>query len=142
MDNMNYYISLIEALGFENVTANRWVRYFEYAAGINFAISIDADKRQIDYPSPIVVGDKTTSNFESNENFVVLECVCRLLQKGYDPSTIILEKRYKLGHGSSGGKSDITILKKNSDPEEQKNSPPLLIIECKTWGGRARFREK
>lgn len=131
---MNYYISLFEALEFENVSTNRWVCHFEYAAGTNLTISIDTEKRLIDYPSPIVLGDKTTSNFDSKENFVVLECVCRLLQKGYDPSTIILEKRYKLGHGASGGKSDITILKKNSDPEEQKSSPPLLIIECKTWG--------
>jgi len=85
-------------------------------------------------PKPIVLGDRTTSNFDHPENFVVLECVCRLLAKGYDPATLVLEKRYQVGRGASGGKSDITVLRRTAGEAAQKDAPPLLIIECKTFG--------
>ncbi len=50
-------------------------------------IGIDFEKKVMLYPltSGMIVNDKTTSNFEKDENFVVFECVCRLLQKGYRP---------------------------------------------------------
>ena len=38
----------------------------------------------------MVVNDKTTSNFSHPENFVVFECVCRLLDKGYRPEHLEL----------------------------------------------------
>ena len=37
---------------------------------------------------------KTTQNFSQAENWVVLECVDRLLEKGYKPQNIILEKTF------------------------------------------------
>ena len=72
------------------------------------------------------MNDKTTSNFEHPENFVVLECVCRLLEKGYRPEHIELEPRWTLGHDAKGGKADIQVK-----DDEGKS---LLIIECKTAG--------
>jgi len=73
----------------------------------------------------IKVARKTTSNFSQYETLVVLECVNRLLEKGYNPKNIILEKTWKLGHK---GKGFLDILLK----DEQGKS--FLMIECKTWG--------
>jgi hypothetical protein len=124
----------LSANGFVATGTDQWQRRFDYPATGEYVITVDTDKRTIDYPKPIVLGDRTTSNFDHRENFVVLECVCRLLAKGYEPATLILEKRYQLGRGASGGKSDVTVLRRTTDPTEQANADPLLIIECKTWG--------
>jgi type I restriction enzyme M protein len=64
------------------------------------------------------------------------------LAKGYDPATLILEKRYQLGRGASGGKSDITVLRRTIDLEDQANAHPLLIIECKNWGREHDFERQ
>lgn len=73
-----------------------------------------------------IVNERQTCNFGAPENFVVFECVDRLLSKGYKPEHIELEPKWKLGHGASGGRADI-LIKDNS-------SNSLLLIECKTWG--------
>ena len=73
----------------------------------------------------IEVTRDTTSNFSEKENFVVLECVNRLLLKGYKPENIELEPHYKVGHGTSGGFADIVV----KDEKEKY----YLIIECKTY---------
>ena len=59
------------------------------------------ENSKIDYGSKIKVWQKTTSNLTKDENLVVLECVVRLLQKGYRPESIELEKTWKSGHGTS-----------------------------------------
>lgn len=99
-------------------------------------VSIDFDNRKIIYPEDkgLIVNDKTTSNFEHPENFVVMECVCRLLEKGYRPEHIELEPRWTLGHDAKGGKADI-LVKDNAG-----NS--LLIIECKTAGAEFNKEKK
>lgn len=56
----------------------------------------------------------------------MFECVNRLLEKGYRPEHIELEKQWNLGHDSKGGRADICI-------QDEKGSM-LFIIECKTWG--------
>ena len=91
-------------------------------------VAVDFDNKKIIYPegNGLKVNDKTTSNFEHPENFVVLECVCRLLEKGYRPEHIELEPRWTLGHDAKGGKADIQVK-----DDEGKS---LLIIECKTAG--------
>lgn len=75
----------------------------------------------IDYGSEIIVHRKTTSNFSQAENFVVLECVVRLLTKGYPANSIELEKKWRVG-----GYLDVFV--KDSDQKA------YLMIECKTWG--------
>lgn len=93
------------------------------------SLSVDFDSQKISYPEEkgLKINDRTTSNFEHPENFVVLECVCRLLEKGYRPEHIELESRWTVGHDAKGGKADILV--------RNANGQPLLIIECKTWGG-------
>lgn len=84
----------------------------------------------------ITVGRDTTSNFSEPENFVVLECVDRLLSKGYSPAHIELEPHWKLGHSAKSGWADIWVRTYKTDVvlgiDEDKDS--LLIIECKTKG--------
>lgn len=89
---------------------------------VNFA------KKEIIYPEAagLVVNERQTCNFSMDENFVVLECVHRLLEKGYKPEHIELEPKWRLGRGASGGRADI-LIKDNA-------GRPLLIIECKTAG--------
>jgi len=127
-------IQFIEKLGFTN---NLFVYTKEYKLH-NYTIKIDIKKGKISYRSDekitvdrqedgqIQLGDHTTSNFEKPENFVVLECVDRLLEKGYAPNDLHIEKKWKVGHGASGGRADINVY--------GKDGKTLLIIECKTWG--------
>lgn len=72
-------------------------------------IVVDFNEKSIAYPRAMKIHDATTCNFSANENFVVLECVCRLLEKGYKPEHIELEPKWKLGHGASGGRADILV---------------------------------
>lgn len=90
-------------------------------------MSADWNKCELIYPAAVKINDRTTCNFAHPENFVVFECVHRLLEKGYRPEHIELEKRWNLGHDSKGGKADICVY-----DEDGKNT--LCIIECKTSG--------
>lgn len=92
------------------------------------SLEIDIAKETITYPETqgLKVNERQTCNFSHPENFVVFECVHRLLEKGYKPEHLELEPKWKLGHGASGGRADILV-------RNQQNKP-LLIIECKTPG--------
>ena len=74
-------------------------------------MSADFKNKQLNYPENFgfTINDRTTCNFEHPENFVVFECVHRLLEKGYRPEHIELEKRWNLGHDAKGGKADICV---------------------------------
>lgn len=88
----------------------------------------DFAKQELIYPvtQGLKVNSRQTCNFTDSENFVVFECVHRLLEKGYKPEHLELEPKWKLGHGASGGRADILI--------RDNAKKPLLIIECKTAG--------
>lgn len=113
---------LLHALSFEKKGAIYRKTFGSAVLEVNFT------KKEITYPEDagLIIKERQTCNFEANENFVVLECVHRLLEKGYKPEHIELEPKWKLGHGASGGRADILI--KGNDGR------PLLIIECKTAG--------
>jgi len=91
-------------------------------------LRVDFDKQELIYPEDkkLKVNERKICNFKANENFVVFECVFRLLEKGYKPQHIELEPRWQVGHGASGGRADILI--------RDNDGKALLIIECKTWG--------
>lgn len=91
-------------------------------------LAVDFAKGELLYPEVegLKVNERQTCNFSANENFVVFECVHRLLEKGYRPEHIELEPKWKLGHGASGGRADI-LIKDNA-------GKALLIIECKISG--------
>jgi len=118
---MNYK-NFIQTLGFtpkENTSGIFYKKYNGYAIEIDFENSI------FNFGNKIKGESKTTQNFSQAENWVVLECVDRLLEKGYLPQNIVLEKTWRTGHGTSG-RLDILI---NRD-----NGSAYLMIECKTWG--------
>ena len=58
----------------------------------------DFAKKKLYYPASIRSRERNDS-FAAPENFVVFECVHRLLKKGYRPEHIELEKQLQLGHG-------------------------------------------
>ncbi|MUU78464.1 restriction endonuclease subunit S [Winogradskyella endarachnes] len=114
---------LIQALGFKPKENTSGIFHKKYNS---YAIEIDFEKKQFDFGNKITAGRETTQNFSQQENWVVLECVDRLLEKGYKPENIILEKKYKVGHGASGGWLDILVTREDGSA--------YLMIECKTWG--------
>ena len=89
-------------------------------------LTVDFGQQKLIYPEGLKVNRQDTCNFSQNENFVVFECVHRLLEKGYKPEHLELEPTWQVGHGASGGRADILV-------RDQENNP-LLIIECKTAG--------
>lgn len=95
----------------------------------DFELKADFKNLQLIYPEDVgfTVNERQTCNFKQAENFVVFECVHRLLTQGYHPKHIELEPKWQVGHGASGGRADI-LVKDNDDKA-------LLIIECKTAGG-------
>lgn len=118
---MNYK-NFIQTLGFkpkENTSGIFQKKYNGYA------IEIDFEKSIFNFGKKIKGESKTTQNFSQAENWVVLECVDRLLEKGYQPQNIVLEKTWRTGHGTSG-RLDILVTRDNGSA--------YLMIECKTWG--------
>lgn len=105
-----------------------WTKtYTEYD---DYTIRLDFDNEKIEYADNsksedkrITVSNKTTSNFEKEENFVVLECVNRLLEKGYKPASLTLEYGWSGGH-STTDRLDIMV---------KMDGRSYLMIECKTW---------
>ena len=89
-------------------------------------LKVDFGKQRLIYPDKLKVNRQDTCNFLQSENFVVFECVHRLLVKGYKPEHLELEPTWRIGHSASGGRADILV-------KDQQNNP-LLIIECKTAG--------
>ena len=124
MIDRNNFKQVLRALGF---TEHKHIfsKQFSYLTGD--VMSADWNKGELSYPNKVKVNDRTTCNFEHPENFVVFECVHRLLKKGYRPEHIELEKRWNLGHESKGGKADICVYDKDGQNI-------LFIIECKTSG--------
>jgi len=117
------YKKLIQTLGFtpkENTSGIFQKKYGKYT------IEVDFEKKQFNFGGKINFGDstKTIQNIIKPEDWVVFECVNRLLEKGYQAQNITLEKAYRLGHNS--GKVDILVT--------HNDGSAYLMIECKTWG--------
>lgn len=128
----DYAKNIIAKMGFTPQNGKNNVYFKAYPLHNGYVICVDFDAEKIEYytqdtptEARISLGDGTTSNFSHAENFVVLECIDRLLEKGYSPSCIELEKTYPSGRGHSG-RLDILV----STPE----GVPYLMVECKTWG--------
>ena len=100
-------------------------------------MQVDFTNQKLIYPKDLytesdsVTGFTTTDGKARNENFVVFECVHRLLEQGYKPQDLVLEKTWKLGHTGKSGRADITIYKEAKDNKEKFI---YAIIECKTAG--------
>jgi type I restriction enzyme M protein len=119
------YKQLITMLGFSPKENTVGIFSKKYPQVDDYCIEVDFEKQAINYGNLIISDSKTTQNFSQPENFIVLECVNRLLEKGYKPENIILEKTWAAGHGTSG-RLDICV---NRDDGSE-----YLLIECKTYG--------
>ena len=115
--------SLLEKIGFNPKEGENKV--FSKSYNKNYTLDVDLEKNTIHFGGKIKIGEKLSQNITKPEDWVVLECVNRLLEKGYKPEDIILEKPFKVGHGNSGGRLDIFVKKKGR---------AFLMIECKTYG--------
>ena len=96
----------------------------------NSEICIELDEENyknsnIKLPDELKADRKTTQNLSQKETFVVIECLNRLLENGYPPSEITLEKAYPSGHKEKGQFLDILVT---------KDGRPFYMIECKQWG--------
>ena len=89
------------------------------------SLKVDFQTKKLIY-SDAIKGRERNDGFDQKENFVVFECVCRLLTKGYRPEHIELEKEWHLGHDAKSGRADICVTDAKGNM--------LFIIECKTWG--------
>ena len=119
--------NVLAALGFEQDGKKFFKRYGDAQLIADFA------NEELIYPKEkgMTVHRETTSNFKDNENFVVFECVARLLAKGYKPEHIELESPIHGGHHDVVGYNDILV--KNGEGET------FLLIECKTANEFPRF---
>lgn len=99
-------------------------KYWDYKIEIDLT-SDNLSSCKIDFWNEIIINRWTTSNFSQNETLVVLECIDRLLEIGYKPSNIELEKSWQLWHK---WKWFLDILVKDIDWKA------FLMIECKTYG--------
>lgn len=112
---------LLFLLGFKN-NGDIWSKRFEE---YSCELAVDFKNKKLIYPDSIE-GRLKNVGFESCENFVVFECVNRLLEKGYRPDSIILEKEWHLGHDAKSGRADICIL--SSDKQNNIRSYPSRRI--------------
>ena len=118
----NFKKVLEEALHYTKVRNQYRKKYVEY----DCEMVVDYKEKKLIYPSNIV-GRERNDSFDKPENFVVFECVDRLLSKGYRPEHIELEKEWHLGHDAKSGRADICVY-------DEKHEQMLFIIECKTYG--------
>lgn len=118
---------MIKAIGY--IQSTRAKVFEKKYSQFDCVIEVDFNgSGSINYPEDkgMKITRKTTCNFSQPENFVVLECITRLMDKGYRPEHIELEKEWTLGRYDKGGYADILV--KNSDGK------PIFIVECKTAG--------
>ncbi len=116
-------LNWLSALNFHPLEGEVGVYRKHYDGPIS--ITVDTGAGTILYPNEIRTHHMAASNVSKRENLVVLECIDRLLRKGYDANKIELEKGWKLGHK---GKGRLDILVRDGA------NAPFLMIECKTWG--------
>ena len=121
MITKNNFAEVLETLEFKKSGNIMYKKYRSF----NCELKVDFAKEKLIYPEEIR-GRERNDDFEMPENLVVFECVVRLLDKGYRPEHIELEKEWHLGHDAKGGRADICVY--------SPDGAMLFIIECKTYG--------
>lgn len=115
--------NLIQKLGFQPKENTSGIFIKKYTNG--YTIEVDFEKNTFYFGGKIRIQGKDSQNISKPEDWVVLECVNRLLEKGYKPENISLEKVYPAGHGFSG-RLDVCVTREDGSE--------YLLIECKTYG--------
>lgn len=126
---------VLEILGFKKLDSKQALYTKTYQNDTK--MQVDFANQKLIYPQDLLTESDSATSFITtdgkarNENFVVFECVHRLLEQGYKPQDLVLEKTWKLGHTGKSGRADITIYK---DTQDKKEKFVYAIIECKTAG--------
>ena len=115
--------NLIQKMGFLPKENSSGIFIKKYAD--DYCIEVDFEKEIFNFGGKIKIQGKEFQYIIKPEDWVVFECVNRLLDKGYKPENITLEKVYPAGHGTSG-RLDICVT--------HDNGAEYLLIECKTYG--------
>lgn len=98
-----------------------WVYFKKYHD--NSIIEVDLENQTIYFGWKIKIYDKDSQKITKPEDWVVFECVDRLLEKWYKSEDILLEKVYPTWRWTSW-RLDILV---------KKDDKAFLMIECKTW---------
>ena len=100
--------------------------FFKKTFADDVTMSVDIKAKKLTFPAQVQGRERNNSyNKSLRENLVVFECVNRLLDKGYKPEDIELERQWQLGHTAKGGRADICV---------SSGGKVLFIVECKTFG--------
>nr|MBL0721264.1 type II restriction endonuclease [Sulfurovaceae bacterium] len=92
MITQDNFKEVLNKLGFTE-SKNIYTKKF---SEFNTELKVDFINEKLIYPEKdgLIISQKQTCNFSDNENFVVFECVTRLLNQGYNPKHIELEQTY------------------------------------------------
>jgi type I restriction enzyme M protein len=132
--NLKEIKNLISALGFVSKGTDENIFVKKYPKHNRYSIKVDFQNKKISYGSDIRVNHQRVLGFDENENFVVLECVNRLLEKGYEPKHLELERMFPVGHNPVAGRADITVY--------DRKGKTLFVIECKTFGEEYEYAKR
>ena len=104
--------------------------FYKKFADLNCELKADFNEKKLIYPENrgLTVNERQTCNFKQPENFVVFECVYKLLSQGYHPKHIELEPKWQVGHGASGGRADY-VEKSNTLNFRQANIRPNGVLD-------------
>ena len=84
------FAAALHEMNFTRLNDNRYEKIF----ADKVIMQADLKSKKLFYPAQIQNHDRNSSFKDSNENLVVFECVNRLLDKGYKPQDIWLEKNW------------------------------------------------
>ncbi len=82
------YTALYWALHFEETSLDVHCKQYN-----GYEVRVDAEKQTVDYGKDIAVLGEDCRYLKRHKDFVILECVDRLLSKGYSPSQIVVDGR-------------------------------------------------
>ena len=119
------FVPVLRRLGFgQSQVSNIYSKSY---SDFNCILKVDLLKNEPIYPESIKSEGDFTKNFKQPESYVVFVCVAKLLNIGYRPEHIVLEKTWTLGHSQKSGRADISVF-------DETGQNVLLIIECKQAG--------
>ncbi|MBN2150944.1 MAG: hypothetical protein JW839_05850, partial [Candidatus Lokiarchaeota archaeon] len=111
------YTSLFWKLGYIEERTDFYHK--SYPGG--YRIEIEAEKQEIDYGTNVDPAEPAPSRLIEHKDFVILECMNRLLEKGYARERIRI-----IGDAEKRSSCDIIVSDGRQDP--------LLAFDCVQWG--------
>ena len=118
---------------FKNGTTNFLIKYYKHTT-----IEVDLDKNKVCYKNinensneGFIIGRNTSSDLTKEENYSVLECIDTLLEQGYHPNNINIEKPFSSGSAGKDIFLDILVKYPENYFDESKRNKTYMMIEIK-----------